>query len=220
MASSSPTIRLHSYFRSSSAWRVRIALHLKGLAHEIVAVHLPGDEQHKASFATRNPMRQVPVLEIADGAEVFELTQSMAILEYLEERFPEPPLLPASRNLRARVRELAELVNSGIQPLQNLDFRKTLQKAGVAPDPIIQGYIRKGMEALERRAQETAGRFLVSDGVTFADILLVPQLYASNRFGVPVAGFPTLERVGRECEALAAFQAAHPNAQPDYDPAA
>jgi maleylpyruvate isomerase len=211
-------IRLHSYFRSSSAWRVRIALHCKGLAHDIVAVHLADGEQHKASFAAENPMRQVPVLEIGDGAEAFHLTQSMAILEYLEERFPEPPLLPKELALRARARELAELVNSGIQPLQNLDVRKTLHKAGVAPDPIIQGYIRKGMEALERRAEETAGRFLVSDGVTFADILLVPQLYASNRFGVPISAFPTLERVGRECEALAAFQAAHPNAQPDYDP--
>jgi len=212
------SVRLHSYFRSSSAWRVRIALQLKGLAHEIVPVHLAGGEQHKASFAAQNPMRQVPMLEIGDGADTFRLTQSIAILEYLEERFPDPPLLPKDLALRARARELAELVNSGIQPLQNLDLRATLTKAGVAADPIIQGYIRKGMEALERRAEETAGRFLVSDGVTFADILLVPQLYASNRFGVAVSAFPTLERVGRECEALTAFQAAHPNAQPDYDP--
>lgn len=216
----SVSIRLHSYFRSTSAWRVRIALQLKGLAHEIVPVHLvkDGGEQHKASFAARNPMRQVPVLEIGDGASTFHLTQSMAILEYLEERFPEPALLPRDLAERARARELAELVNSGIQPLQNLDFRKTLHKAGVPPDPIIQGFIRKGMESLERRAEETAGRFLVSDGVTFADILLVPQLYASERFGVPVSAFPTLVRVGRECEAIAAFQAAHPTAQPDYDP--
>lgn len=199
---------------------MRIALHWKGLAFETVPVHLAGSEQHKASFAARNPMRQVPVLDIGDGSSELHLTQSMAILEYLEERFPDPPLLPKDVNARARARELAELVNSGIQPLQNLDLRKTLHKAGVDPDPIITGYIRKGMEALERRASETAGRFLVSDGVTFADILLVPQLFASNRFGVPTQAFPTLERVGRECEALAAFQAAHPNAQPDYDPSA
>ncbi len=222
MTTPAPVIRLHTYFRSSSAYRVRIALNLKGLAHELLPVHLVKDrgEQHKASFAARNPMRQVPVLEIGEGADAFHLTQSMAILEYLEERFPEPPLLPTGLEARARARELAELVNSGIQPLQNLDLRKTLHKAGVPPDPIIQGYIQKGMEALERRAKETAGRFLVSDGVTFADILLVPQLYASARFGVPVAAFPTLARVGQECEALAAFQAAHPNAQPDYDPSA
>jgi maleylpyruvate isomerase len=158
------------------------------------------------------------MLELGEGAEHFTLTQSLAILEYLEERFPDPPLLPQDISLRARARELAELVNSGIQPMQNLDFRKRLHKAGVEPDPIIQGYIQRGMEALERRALETAGRFLVRDGVTFADILLVPQLYASNRFGVSTAAFPTLERVGRECETVAAFQAAHPNAQPDYDP--
>jgi maleylpyruvate isomerase len=218
VASPVPPIRLHSYYRSSSAWRVRIALHLKGLPHEIVPVHLPGNEQHQASFAAQNPMRQVPMLEIGEGASAFRLTQSLAILEYLEERFPDPPLLPRDLVLRARARELAELVNSGIQPLQNLDLRKRLHEAGVDPDPIIQGYIQRGMEALERRAQETAGRFLVGDSVTFADILLVPQLYASNRFGVPTAAFATLERVGRECDALPAFQAAHATAQPDYDP--
>jgi maleylpyruvate isomerase len=220
MTTPSPAIRLHSYFRSTSAWRVRIALHLKGLAFETVAVQLSQSQQHQAAFAARNPMRQVPVLEIADGSEEFHLTQSMAILEYLEERFPEPPLLPRDLGLRARSRELAELVNSGIQPLQNLDVRKTLEMAGADADRIIRGYILKGMEALERRAKETAGRFLVRDSVTFADILLVPQLHASNRFGVPTEPFPTLERVGRECEAMVAFQAAHPNAQPDFDPSA
>jgi maleylpyruvate isomerase len=219
-ATSPSVIRLYSYFRSSSAWRVRIALHLKGLAHEIVPVHLVkgGGEQHKASFAAQNPMRQVPVLEVSDGNGAFRLTQSMAILEYLEERFPEPRLLPEALVQRARARELAEFVNSGIQPLQNLDLRKSLHKAGIEPDPIIQSYIQRGMEALERRAQETAGRFLVGDAVTVADILLVPQLYASNRFGVPVTAFPTLERVGQECDALPAFQAAHATAQPDFDP--
>jgi maleylpyruvate isomerase len=126
--------------------------------------------------------------------------------------------LPEALVQRARARELAEFVNSGIQPLQNLDLRKSLHKAGIEPDPIIQSYIQRGMEALERRAQETAGRFLVGDAVTVADILLVPQLYASNRFGVPVTAFPTLERVGQECDALPAFQAAHATAQPDFDP--
>jgi maleylpyruvate isomerase len=218
MSTPSPAIRLHSYFRSSSAWRVRIALHLKGLAFETVVVHLGESEQHKAAFAAHNPMRQVPVLEIGDGEEAFHLTQSIAILEYLEERFPDPALLPKELEARARARELAELVNSGIQPLQNLDVRKTLEKSGADADSIIRGYILKGMEALERRAKQTAGRFLVRDSVTFADILLVPQLYASNRFGVPTQAFPTLTRVGHECEAMVAFQAAHPNAQPDFDP--
>jgi maleylpyruvate isomerase len=218
MSTSSPAIRLHSYYRSSSAWRVRIALHLKGLAFETIVVHLGESEQHKAAFAAQNPMRQVPVLEIGDGEDAFHLTQSIAILEYLEERFPDPALLPKELEARARARELAELVNSGIQPLQNLDVRKTLEKSGADADSIIRGYILKGMEALERLAKQTAGRFLVRDSVTFADILLVPQLYASNRFGVPTQAFPTLERVGRECEAMVAFQAAHPNAQPDFDP--
>src|SRR5687768_5048560 len=119
-------MRLYSYFRSSSAWRARIALAWKGVPHEILTVHLlrAGGEQFDADFAARNPMSQVPVLEVDEDGGTFRLTQSMAILEFLEERFPEPRLLPEDRTQRARVRELAEIVNSGIQPLQNLALRK------------------------------------------------------------------------------------------------
>lgn len=213
------SIRLHSYFRSSSAWRVRIALGVKGLTHELVPVHLlrAGGEQRSPEFVAKNPMAQVPVLELSEPGETFRLTQSMAILEYLEERFPDPPLLPRELELRARVRELSELVNSGIQPLQNLVLRKALHQAGIKPEPFVAKFITSGLQALETRAVATAGRFLVSDSVTFADIYLVPQLHASARFGVDVSAFPTLLRVERECEALPAFQAAHPNAQPDFE---
>jgi len=213
------SVRLHSYFRSSSAWRVRIALAWKGITHELVPVHLVrgGGEQRKPEFLAKNPMAQVPVLEISEPGGTFRLTQSMAILEYLEERFPEPPLLPRDPEQRARVRELSELVNSGIQPLQNLVLRKALHQAGIAPEPLVEKFITSGLQALEARAVSTAGRFLVSDSVTFADIYLVPQLHASARFGVDVFAFPTLRRVAEACEALPAFQAAHPNAQPDYE---
>ncbi len=212
-------MRLYSYFRSSSAWRVRLALALKHIEHELVPVHLlrGGGEQKAPEFVAKNPMSQVPVLEIDDGPSPFLLTQSMAILEYLEERFPEPPLLPSEPEARARVRELAEMVNSGIQPLQNLGLRKFIHQAGVEPEPLVKSLVGRGLEALEARARERAGRFLVSDSVTFADIYLVPQLYASRRFGIDVDAFPTLRRVERACEGLAAFQAAHPNAQPDYE---
>jgi len=213
-------MRLYSYFRSSSAWRVRLALGLKNLKHELVTVHLlrNGGEQKLPEFVAKNPMSQVPVLEVDEGTSTFRLTQSMAILEYLEERFPEPALLPSDPKLRARTRELAELVNSGIQPLQNLGFRKALHHAGVDPDPFVRAIVERGLGALEARARDTAGTFLVRDGVTFADIYLVPQLFASRRLGVDVEAFPTLRRVELACEGLAAFQAAHPNAQPDYEP--
>jgi maleylpyruvate isomerase len=211
-------LRLHSYFRSSSAWRVRIALAFKGLPHELVPVPLLGGAQHEGEFVARNPLEQVPVLEVFDGEASFTLTQSLAMLEYLEERFPEPRLLPAEPELRARARQLAEIVNSGIQPFQNLTFQKLLKAAGIEPIPVARGYIERGLGALEAIAKTTAGRFLVRDGVTFADILLVPQLFAARRHAVDVEGFPTLRRVELECSALPAFEAAHPNAQPDFVP--
>jgi maleylpyruvate isomerase len=212
-------IRLHSYFRSSSAWRVRIALALKGLDFELVPVHLVrgGGEQHGDDFRAKNPMGQVPVLEVLEHGETFRLTQSMAILEYLEERFLDPPLLPRDRDLRARVRELSELVNSGIQPLQNLSLRKALDQAGIPPAPFVGELIEKGLRALEARAEATAGRFLVGDALTFADVYLVPQLYTAERFGVDPSPFPTLSRVERACAALPAFQGAHARSQPDYE---
>jgi maleylpyruvate isomerase len=211
---------LYSYFRSSSAWRVRIALAWKKIPFEIVPVHLvrAGGEQHSPAFAARNALEQVPVLEVSDETGEFVLTQSIAILEYLEERFPEPALLPKEPELRARVRQLSEIVNSGIQPFQNVGFQKILKAAGADASAIANAHIARGLTALEGIAKTTAGRFLVRDGVTYADTFLVPQLYAARRFGVDVQKFPTLLRVEAECLALPAFQAADPNAQPDFEP--
>lgn len=211
------SLRLYSYFRSSSAWRVRIALAWKAIPHELVPVHLLGGAQHEAAFTERNPLEQVPVLEVPDARGPLLLTQSVAILEYLEDRFPEPSLLPKEPELRARARQLVEIVNSGIQPFQNVGFQKILKANGIEPLSVTNGYIERGLEALETISRSGAGRFLVRDGVTFADILLVPQLFAARRFGVDVQRFPTLLRVEAECSALPAFQSAHPNAQPDFE---
>jgi len=216
-------MKLYSYWRSSSAWRVRIALTWKGLAHDLVPIHLlrDGGEQHLPEFVARNPAHQVPVLVEDDGAaEPFVLTQSMAIIEYLEERHPEPPLLPREPRARARVRELAQLVNSGIQPLQNLTVQQKLREAGVDPLPVVHGFVTTGLGALEQRARTEAGQFLVGDVPTMADLYLVPQLYASRRVGVNVDDFPTLRAIELRCEALPAFQRAHPDAQPDREPPA
>jgi maleylpyruvate isomerase len=199
---------------------VRIGLELKGIAHELVLLHLlrDGGEQNRPEFGEKNPMGQVPVLEIDSPNGTFRLTQSMAILEYLDEIIPEPPLLPKVPERRARARELAEIVNSGIQPLQNLRFLRELKALGVDPFPVTRSYITTGLTAIERHAVESARTYLVGDDVSIADVYLVPQLYAARRFGADVEAYPTLLRIEKACEALPAFQRAHAKAQPDFDP--
>jgi maleylpyruvate isomerase len=215
-------VRLYTYWRSSSAWRVRIALAWKGLPHEVETVALAGDgRQHTDSFRALNAMAQVPVLELdqagPDGRPRI-ITQSMAILEYLEERHPSPPLLPADPWLRARARQLAEIVNSGIQPLQNLATAEHVKKLGADGGAWQVHFTSRGLAALERTAAETTGAFLVGDALSFADVFLVPQLYNARRFNLDLAPYPTLVRVDAACAALPAFEAAHPDAQPDAPP--
>ena len=212
----------YDYWRSSSAWRVRIALNIKQIPVERRAVNLaPQGEaaggQHTAEFRALNPMSQVPVLVI-DGAPgpPRTLTQSMAILEYLEERFPSPPLLPADPWLRARARQLAEMVNAGIQPMHNLSFLRRLQESGLAePKELAGQHIARGLGAIEAIAGETAGSFLLGDAPTLADLYLIPQLYAARRFNVDLSAFPRLLQVEASCAALPAFIEAHPDVQPD-----
>jgi len=209
---------LYDYWRSSSAWRVRIALHWKGVPFERRVVNLikDGGEQHGAEFQSLNPLRQVPVLVTDDGRTI---TQSMAIIGYLEEQFPAPPLLPADAWLRARARQLGEMVNSGTQPLQNLTVLDRVQASGGDRNEWARHFIARGLAALEAAAQETAGSFLVGDAVSIADAYLVPQLYNARRFTVDLAAFPTLVRIESACAALPAFKAAHPDAQSDAVPA-
>lgn len=210
-------MRLFGYWRSSSAWRVRIALHHKGVAFDNVPVHLvrEGGEQHADDHRARNPMRQVPVLQIEDDGEPVYLSQSLAILLWLEATHPEPALLPADPVAKARAWQLAELINSGIQPLQNLKVLLALEAHGVDKVAWARDQIASGFDALEATAEQLAGTFLVGDEVTVADCCLVPQLYNARRFGVDLAPYPTLTRVEAACAALPSFQAAHPDAQPD-----
>jgi maleylpyruvate isomerase len=205
----------YDYWRSSSAWRVRIALHLKGVVCERRAVNLkPGvDQQHSPEFRAVNPMGQVPVLVTDDGRT---LCESQAILAYLDERHPSPPLLPGDAWQRARARQLAEMVTSGIQPYQNLTLLAHLGKVGIAqPLDVARHFNVRGLIALEALAGETAAAFLVGDAVSVADVCLVPQLYGARRFGVDLAPYPTLLRVETACAALPAFQAARPEVQSD-----
>lgn len=211
-------MRLYGYWRSSASWRVRIALNLKGVAYEYVPVNLVADggQQKSDAYRALNPMAQVPTLAFEEGGATRTLTQSVAIVEYLEERFPTPALLPSDPYLRARTRALVEVVNAGIQPLQNLEpqryVREELKGDAAA---FTKHFIGRGMLALEALARDTAGRYLVGDAVTLADLCLVPQMFAARRFGVDPATLPTLARVEAACNELAAFQAARPERQPD-----
>ena len=210
-------LKLYSYFRSSCAYRVRIALNYKKLAYETLPVNLRG-EQKSAEFHEKNPIEQVPVLEIDEGGGPIRITQSMAILEYLEERFPAPPLLPADPLLRARARQLAEVVNSGIQPLQNLKLQLALKDGGVDPLPFVRDFIAFGMRALNELAAPYSGRYLLGAEVTFPDLFLVPQLFMARRMGVDLTRFSRLTEVEANCQELSAFRRAHPTQQPDFDP--
>lgn len=213
-------IRLYSYWRSSAAYRVRIGLALKGLPYEYVPVHLlrEGGEQFSAAFRGLNPQSRVPALAL-DGQL---LTQSLAILEYLDETQPQPaPLLPAEPLARARIRSLALLIAADIQPLQNTSVARYLKERHAFTDADLADWLRewigRGLGALEARlaAERETGQFCHGDTPTLADLCLVPQCYASRRFGVDPAQYPHIAAIEQACVALPAFQRAAPEMQPD-----
>ena len=213
-------MKLYGYWRSSCTYRVRIALALKRIPYELVVVNLLDREQQAEGFVQKNPSAQVPVLEVEHDGRVVELGQSVAILEYLEEQFPEIPLLPRDPVARARARQLTEVVASGIQPLQNLFVMRYLKKEhDIDPNPWCVLHIERGLAAYERIAKDTAGAFSVGDSPSIADCALVPQLYNARRFGIDVeAAFPLLARIDARCAQVDAFAAAHPDRQPDALP--
>lgn len=203
---------LFNYWRSSASWRVRIALAYKNVAYEYRAVNLLSQENRSDDYTAMNPIGQVPTLVLDDGRQI---SQSLAILEYLEETVPKPSLLPRDPYLRARARQLAEIINSGIQPFQNIPLIARYSEHGIDAKKTVAGDIERGLHAVQNIAQPIAGKFLVGDDVSFADVCLVPQLNAARRFGLDVASWPLLARVEQACEALPAFQVAHADRQPD-----
>lgn len=207
-------VKLFNYWRSSASYRVRLALAFKGLAYEYVAVNLQKGEQHGASHIARNPWHSVPVLELDSGALI---PQSVAIVEYLEETYPAKPLFPTTALERAQMRAMVETVNSGIQPLHNLqvlNFVKDELKGDVKV--WSEKWIGQGLDALEAMAKTSAGTFLVGDAFSFADCCLLPQLYGARRFAsVDAVRYPTLSRVEAHCLSLDFVQKARPEHQPD-----
>ena len=236
------SLALYSYYRSSCSYRVRIGLYFKNLDFEYRAVNLikEGGEQFEVSFTKINPLSQVPCLK--DGNKV--LSQSLPILLYLEELQAEPPLLPQTTFEKAQILSFCEMINSGIQPLQNLSVLNYLesylknhrgdtqghgdqqeqsrtQKQG---DKRSQGgkkkwsqyWIKKGLQACERFLQNRAGSFCFGDQITLADLFLIPQIYNARRFGLDRAEFPLLEKINQNCLKEPCFQKAVPENQPDH----
>lgn len=202
---------LYDYFRSSAAYRIRIALNLKGVDHDSVAVDLRHGEQRAADFLEKNPQGFVPMLEI-DGQR---LTQSLAIIDYLDATRPEPPLVPKDPGARAHVLAMALVVACDIHPVNNLRMLRYLkdemgQDEG-ARDAWYVHWVTDGLAALETLAAEHARTYLSGESPGIADICLAPQLYNARRFKVAVERYPTLCRVDAALAALPAFQAAHPD---------
>ncbi|ROU07628.1 maleylacetoacetate isomerase [Lysobacter enzymogenes] len=216
-------LRLHSYWRSSASYRVRIGLNLKGLEYETVPVHLVrnGGEQHDPVYRALNPQGLVPVLQ--HGSRT--LTQSIAILEYLDEVWPRPNLLPTTARDRHRVRAIAQTIACEIHPLNNLRVLQYLDGTWNVPQPEREGWIKhwivEGFTAVEAMLREhpATGVFCEGDTPGLADCCLVPQLYNARRFGAPLEAFPTLLRIERACLELAEFDRARPENQPDCPPA-
>ncbi|MDK6080224.1 MULTISPECIES: maleylacetoacetate isomerase [Massilia] len=214
-------MKLYTYFRSSAAYRVRIALNLKGLDYEAVPVHLlrEGGQHLMDNYLTINPSGLVPALQ----DDRMTLTQSMAIIEYLDELHPMVPLLPKDAVGRARVREMAQIIACDIHPVNNLRVLKYLVKhLGLSEEAKTDWYrhwVIEGLRSLEAHLARNlgTGRFCHGDTPTIADCFLVPQVFNAQRFDIDVDAYPTIARINALCVDLPAFKAAHPSQQPDAE---
>jgi maleylacetoacetate isomerase len=214
-------VKLYSYWRSSSAWRVRIALSWKGIPHGTIPVHLvrDGGQQHRESYREANPQELVPAL--ADDGRV--LAQSLAIIEYLEERHPDPPLLPHDFAGRAIVRQMALAIACDIQPLQNTRVLSYLRgPLGQADGPVaewVRHWIGLGLRSLEELARRHGDgtRYLYSNALSMADLCLVPQMYSARRYHLDLRPYPALVAIDAQLMTLPAFSATRPEVQPDAE---
>ncbi len=209
-------MKLYSYYRSSAAYRVRIALALKGLAYQVIPVDLVQGQQRQHDYLTTNPQGLVPALQLDDGRI---LTQSLAILEWLEETFPEPPLYADNPVERARQRSLVQHIACDIHPLNNLRVLHYLKGELAQPEAQVSSWyshwIRRGFTALEQEVSSFAGPFSLAANPGMFEVLLIPQIFNARRFNVAIDDFPQLLELAERCEQLDAFASAHPSRQPD-----
>ncbi|CAH0539646.1 maleylacetoacetate isomerase [Vibrio marisflavi] len=210
-------IKLYSYWRSSAAYRVRIALNLKGLDYEMIPVHLVnnGGEQHSAEFVSVNPNELVPVLVDGD----ITLNQSLVIMDYLDAQYPEPSLMPVDAKHKYLVKALAQDIAIDIHPINNLRVLQYLSGQLNTTDQQkgdwYRHWINTGFHALEQKLSSSAGLYCFCDSVTLADVCLVPQVYNAERFNVDMSSFPTISRVTNQLRQHPAFEKAAPENQPD-----
>jgi len=209
-------MRLFGYWRSSATYRVRIILALKGLDYDNVPVNLLEGDQASADYLARNPQALVPSLETDEGAVI---TQSLAIAEYLEERYPDTPVLPDDLAARAKARAIANIIACEAQPFMNLRVQNYLKReldlGGEGVAAWLDKWAGGAMAAAEALLADSAGEFCVGDAPSIADAFLVPQLYAARRFGVDLEPLPRMRAIAEHCDSLAPFRRAHPDNQPD-----
>ena len=213
-------IQFYGYFRSSSSYHCRIAFNLKGVRYDFHSVHLKNGAQKSDDFSALNPQQLLPVLVTKGGAEI---TQSLAILEWLEERRPNPAILPRNSNLRAQERAFSQVIACEVHPLQNLRVLQYLKAElgadGAKLDAWLQRWIGDGLAACEGLLQKRDTEFPFCFGKTpgMADICLVPQVFSAQRFGVEIGHRPLISDIYKRCAEIPAFAEAHPNKQPDYE---
>lgn len=212
-------MKLHGYWRSSATYRVRIALALKGLEFDYEPVNLLKGEQREAAYLTINPLGLVPALETDSGAII---TQSLAIIEFLEETFPTIALLPADPVVRAKARAIAATIASEAQPLMNLRIQQYLKNDLGLDEAAVGAWLNRwpggAMAATEEMLAQTAGAWCVGDAPTIADCCLIPQMFAAARFGVDISGLPKMAEIFERAKQHPAFEKAHPLNQPDAAP--
>ncbi len=210
-------LKLYGYWRSTAAYRVRIVLALKDIEYENHSVHLVrnGGEQHLSDYQQINPMQLVPTLVDGD----LQLSESMAIVEYLEQKYPEKSLLPQDMAVRAKVRELMQIVACDIHPLNNLRVLKYLKTAMGQSDKTVDSWyhhwIHRGFSAIEQKLNNTSGLFCFANELTLADVFLVAQVYNAHRFKLEMAAYPLINSINNRCLKRVAFQHALPENQPD-----
>lgn len=207
-------MKLYSFAQSSTAYRVRIALNLKGIAHQIVPVDLTQGHQHDAAYAALNPIRAVPTL-ITDAGDV--LTQSMAILTYLDRVYPDPALFPSDPRDRARVEAAAQVIAADVHPVNNLKIRNRLVDMGHTEAEVVSWmnhWMAQGLAAFDALV-DPGTPFAFGDAPSVADLCLVPQLFNAHRWGLDLSPYPRLTTIEARCLDLPAFQQAHPDNQPD-----